>query len=114
MTPEELNRTIEFLIKQSAEISVRQDRDHEVMARSLARFEAQAEKDRRLLAELLAIQSSRLDRAEREDRAAQKRHEEFQKRNDDSQKRNDEFQKEALRMLHQILDRLTRNPNSKN
>lgn len=33
---------------------------------------------------------------------------------EESEKRNEEFQREALRLLHRMLDRLNRNPNSKN
>jgi hypothetical protein len=118
MTSDEMNQAIQFLI------------DHE--ARIAVRFEVMVENMNRLV-EISEIQSRRLDRAERADREAQKRHEEAQERYDgdsrrrdeearrrdeeaksqqaDAQKRTEDFQREALRLLHQILDRLIRSSN---
>ena len=73
MTPQELNRTIEFVIQSQARLAVAQEQDKE-WARGL--FGQLALQDKRLV-ELIEIQSRRLDRAEREDRAAQKRHDQL-------------------------------------
>ena len=100
MTSEELNRAIEFIIQQQAQVSIdldalakHQDRDHE-WAKGL--FAQMAVQDQRLT-ELIAIQSRRLDRAEREDQAAQKRHE--------------ELIREMRARLDRILDKLSEKPN---
>ncbi|SRR5213594_634698 len=90
MTSEEMNRAIEFLLQHQGRMDVQQEKDKLLMQQL-------AVNDKRL-ADLLVIESSRLDRAdqrldradqrldraderldraEREDRAAQKRHEEL-------------------------------------
>ena len=89
MNSEELNRTIEFIIQSQARLAAAQEQDRQ----DRGRFEAWSTRlledmavNRERTVELLRIQSSRLDRAEREDRAAQRRHEESQRRYDESQK----------------------------
>jgi hypothetical protein len=90
MTPEELNRTINFIIESQARLSAAQEQDRvdrvefEKWAKGLM---AQMMVDRQRTTELIEIQSrcvdrseARLERAEVEDRAAQKRHDELQKR----------------------------------
>jgi O-methyltransferase involved in polyketide biosynthesis len=105
MTPEDINRTIEFLIQHAARFSAQMDelrlrqedfaRRHEDFARrhehdhkflvdltqQTARFESWA-------AEVMAIESRRLDEHDRLQQDAKA------------------FQNEALRLLHRILDRL--------
>jgi hypothetical protein len=91
MTPEEMNRTIEFLIQHSATFSGQLDdlkalheRDHKFLVdltQQTARFESWA-------AEVVSIESRRLD--------------EHDRLHQDTM----EFQNEALRLLHRILDRL--------
>ena|SRR5579883_1476501 len=87
MTPEERERTIEFIIRSQARLVAAQEQDRE----GRLEFEGWAKKilanmseDRQRLNELLQIQSRRLDesearleRAEREDREAQQRHKEL-------------------------------------
>jgi len=79
MTPEEMNRAIEFLIQHSAQFSVqmeqfqlrqeefavRQDRDHEMLIRGLADLRESTGRFQVWATELLAIQSKRLDRHDR-------------------------------------------------
>lgn len=101
MTSEELNRAIQFLVEHQANFAVRFERDHEMMAASLKQ-----------LTEISEIQSRRLDQNDEAHRHYEKAQQQSQRRHEESEKRNAEFQKEALRMLHQILERLTRNPNS--
>jgi hypothetical protein len=91
MTPEEINNTIEFLLKNAATFSVhmdelrlRQERDHQSLVeliKQTARFESWA-------AEVVTIESRRLDEHDRLHRDAAG------------------FQKEALHLLHRILDKL--------
>lgn len=83
MTPEELNRTIEFLVQHQAHFAVRFERDHEIFAETL-----------RTLAELTGIQSRRLDRHDvlmHEIRAWQQN-----------------FEDEADKLHGEVLDRLDR------
>jgi len=93
MTPEEMNRAIEFLIQHSAQFSVqmeqlrthheqfsghmeqlrlrqeefaaRQDRDHEMLIRGLTDLRESTGRFQVWATELLAIQSKRLDRHDR-------------------------------------------------
>jgi hypothetical protein len=98
MTPEETDRTIEFLIQHAATFSAgmdelrlrqeefarRQERDHEfliTLTKSTAEFQSWA-------AEVVSIESRRLDEHDRLHRDATA------------------FHKEALYLLHRILDRL--------
>ncbi len=90
MTFDEMNRTMEFIIQNEAQISVRMEevtkRLEEVAAdlKGLTEFQkrdhgllVQMAAQQQTMSELLQIQSRRLDRAEQEDRAARKRHEEL-------------------------------------
>jgi hypothetical protein len=81
MTFEEVTRTIEFIVQQSARFSVQMDDLRE----STARFQAWA-------SEVVTIQSSRLDQQER-----------FHQ---DALRQNERFQTQALVLLHRILDKL--------
>jgi hypothetical protein len=80
MTPEELNRTIEFLVEsQARRVAVQeQDREDRVKFEEWSRrLSARMAAHHERVVELLQVQSSRLDRAEKEDRAAQQRHEQL-------------------------------------
>ena len=109
MTPEEINRTIEFLIQHSATFSAQmdelrlrqealtrqqeafarqQERDHKSLDRSLADLTLQTARFESWASEVVAIESRRLDEHDRLHKDAR------------------EFQSEALRLLHRILDRL--------
>src|SRR5215469_4190926 len=98
MTPEEINKTIDFLIQHAAtfsaqmdelklrqeEFAKRQEQDHKLivdLAKQTAQFQAWA-------AEVVSIESRRLDEHDRLHKDA------------------NAFQIEALRLLHRILDRL--------
>jgi hypothetical protein len=95
MTPEELNRAMEFIIQSQARLAAAQEREREdrlefqewsknVTDRVVGLVDSQAR--------LLDIQSRRLDR---QDKFYQ-----------DSLQRTEEFQGRALNLLHMILDRL--------
>jgi hypothetical protein len=78
MTSEEINRTVEFILQHQAQTSVHV----EELAKHQARYEhlfAQIAVQGKTMSDLLEIQSRRLDRAEKADQAAQKRHEELMK-----------------------------------
>lgn len=88
MTPEELNRTMDFILSSQARLAAAQEQDRQ----DRVAFERRLADLQRQQAELLVHQSERLDA--------------FQKFHDDSLKRTDDFQRQALRLLHMILDRL--------
>ena len=109
MTPEEINRTIEFIIQSQARLAAAQEQNRE----DRIRFEKESKAfDRRLASlferqtqlhehqtNLLESQSRRLDQCENENRATQKRHEESR----------EEFHKlmgEISATLNRILDKL--------
>jgi hypothetical protein len=106
MTPEELNRTVEFIIQSQARLAAAQEQDRQ------ERIEFQewsklmhARQDR--LSQELALISKQV--ANTFDRQSQ-RMDRFDKLHEDSLKQNAGFQHEALRLLHLILDRLPFNP----
>jgi hypothetical protein len=102
MTPEEINRTIEFLIQHAAtfsagmdELKLRQEefarsqeRDHQFVKEALTDLTKSTAQFQSWAAEVIAIESRRLDEHDRLHQDARA------------------FQKEALRLLHRILDRL--------
>src|SRR5882672_6301276 len=89
MTPEELDRTVEFLVRHSADFAVRFERDHEILTEFMTN-----------VVDLTQLQSRRLDRYD-------EWLEETRKESQRSQKRNEDFQRDALLLLNRILDRLT-------
>ena len=78
MTSEEINRTIEFILQHEAQTSVQLEELAKNQARHEHLFPQMAVQGQRM-SELLEIQSRRLDRAEKADQAAIKRHEELMK-----------------------------------
>jgi hypothetical protein len=114
MSPEELNRTIDFIIQSQARLVAAQEQDKE-WAKGL--FAQMAAQDQRL-GELIEIQSRRLDEYEKEQRverrAAEKRHQELMKLLSEIRDGQQEFQidaqrrhEEALARLDRILEKLT-------
>src|SRR5262245_3149863 len=102
MTPEELNRTIEFIVQSQARLAAAQEQDREDRIRDEKESKAF---DRRLASlfemqtHLLESQSKRLDECEKQNRAAQRRHEESR----------EEFRQmmgEIRATLHRIFDKL--------
>jgi hypothetical protein len=95
MTPEELNRTIEFIIASQARLAAAQEHDRQDSKANDEKFERLVSRVVRLQdqqAQLLVYQSERLDR--------------FEKFQEDWLRRNEDFQKQALRLLNTLLDRL--------
>ena len=106
MSPEELNRKLEFIVEYQAEFAIRQDRDHEMLVRgfdalthriddlreSTARFQSDASR-------LVIIQSDRMDRQDEFSRNALAQTEAFHKQTE-------AFQRQAIRLVNLILDRL--------
>ena len=98
MSPEELNRTIDFIIQSQARLAIAQEQDRE------RRIEIQ-----NLTAQVVRLAEHQSERMDRQDAF----YRDFMKQNAESQKENKEFQAEALtllhqalRMLHTILDKL--------
>jgi hypothetical protein len=98
MTPEEINRTIEFILQTQARIEARNENHAEKMAKYDEILKDLAVLNKELV-ETSKIQSNRLDRAEEADRAAQKRHDELQKRHN-------ELMRELRQGINQIMDKL--------
>ena len=98
MTPEELNRTMEFIVASQARLAAAQEQDRqdriefEKSARAIDKRLANLQRQQ---AELLVHQSERLD-------DFQKLHHEFLKQFE----RIEDLQSQGLHLLHMILDRL--------
>jgi len=74
MTPEEFDRKMEFIVEHQARFSIHLE-DLAAQLKQFGVVVGQLAADRETMVKLLDIQSRRLDRAEKEDREAQKRHE---------------------------------------
>ena len=88
MTPEELNRTIEFIIQSQARLAAAQEQDRQ----DRIEFQEWSKSLSLQMTRLLEHQSRRMDRLD--------------KFYDDWLRQNRDFQREALSLLHLILDRL--------
>jgi len=109
MTPEELNRTIEFIVASQARLAAAQEQDRQDRLVFEEWSKERTEKLDRLMdrqgellnrtTDLLVLQSQRMDRMDTIYQATQSQHE--------------KFQQQALRLLHMILD-LLRNPERPN
>jgi hypothetical protein len=120
MTPEELNRTMEFIIESQARLAAAQEQDREqrteseIWSKSLI---SQLASGQQRILELIEIESRRLDRQDERLRQyeSEQRHaqEAAQQRHDESQKRNEEFQRDTLALLHRVLDKLIGNIDAK-
>ena len=105
MTPEELNRMIEFIIRHQANLEISLDREreerlarvaeHEQMTRNIASLQAR-------VVELIEIQSRRLDRNDEEHRRFENWQRDFQH---EAQRKHEE----SIARLDRILERLTGN-----
>ena len=98
MTPEELNRTIEVIIKSQARLAIAQEQDRE------RRFEVQSLTVQ--VVELTAHQSRRLDRQDAFYRDSLKQTGEFQSKSLQLQNETLQLQNETLRLLHEALQLL--------
>ena len=99
VTPEELNRKMEFIIAHQADFAARQERDHEMLVRGFNRLTRDVGDLREstgrfqsFAAELIVIQSNRLDRQDKFYR--------------DALTQAETFQRQTLHLLNLILDRL--------
>jgi hypothetical protein len=102
MTPEELNRTMEFIVASQAGLAAAQEQDRqdrvefEKWSRAL---NARLADIQRQQADLLVHQSERLDWAQNFDLEYSRQVEEFRKQNED-------LVSQAIRLLNMILDRM--------
>jgi hypothetical protein len=102
MTSEELNHTIEFIVKQNAQFSVNMDQlFHGLndLKEQTARFEAWA-------AEVVAIQSRRLDQNEERMRQNEERMRLNEQESKLGLKEQEQLRRDIMRLLNMILDRL--------
>jgi hypothetical protein len=116
MTPEELNRTIDYILQIQARMAAKEDKHEELLQQMVVQ--------EKRLSELIVIESGRVDQAdepiklseqrlhqaERENRAAQVRYEAWETRQEAREKRQEEaWQKrydELMREIRSGLDRI--------
>ena len=120
MTPEELNRTIEFIIQSQARLAAAQEQDREdriQFEQQRIQFEQQSRALDQRLASVIEMQvrvlesqtrrldqhEGRLEECERENRAAQKRHEEFM---GEARHKHEEAMARLDRILEKLTDRM--------
>ncbi len=113
MTPEELNRTMEFIISSQARLAAAQEQDRQDrlefqewskrIISGLARLQTSQ-------AELLSHQSQGMDRLDKFYENWLRQNGDFQRQGLDFQKQALDFQRQALHLLNLILDRLPPNP----
>jgi hypothetical protein len=96
MTPEELNRTMDFIIQSQARLAVAQEQDRE----QRVKFEEWSKGLHLRVTDLIEVQSRRLDRHEDFMRETRESEREFQK---DMKKRHEEL----LALLDRIIKKLT-------
>jgi hypothetical protein len=104
MTPEELNRTMEFIVQHQAHLAASLDREQETRERDERKFEATQSRLAALqlrLTELIEHQSGRLDRHD-------SMMVEMDQRFRESQRESDRRHQELLSQLRDIFERLTR------
>jgi hypothetical protein len=109
MTPEELHRTMEFIVASQARLAAaqEQDRTDRVEFEKWSRgMNARLADIQRQQADLLVHQSERLDWAENFHNQYVRQLDDIRKQNESFQKQNETFLKQALRLLNMILDRL--------
>ena len=110
MTPEELNRTIEFIVESQARLAAAQEHDRHDRLEFQEWAKAMDARLARLLEQntrLLEHQSERMDRID-------KLHEDSLKQDREFHHEVRDFQKQALRLLNLILDRLPADPRKPN
>ena len=106
MTPEEMNRAIEFTLQHQAQTSLHLEElaRHQVRERELL---AQVAVQGNRVGALLELQSRRLDRLEEQDRVAQARHDELQERHEKLQERHEKLLRELQAGLERIFNKLS-------
>ena len=114
MTPEELNRTLDFIAQSQARLAVAQEEDRErriefqEWSRNLsARLARLAEEQLRLIAH----QSQRIDWNEMEQMEYRKRNEELQRRYEELRREMQQQHNDAMAKLDRFIDRLFNRPN---
>jgi hypothetical protein len=95
MTPEELNRTIEFIVESQARLAAAQEQDR----RDRIGFQEWSKDLSAQVVRLLDRQSQRLDRLD-------KFYEDWLRQNGDFQRQVLDLQRQALHLLNLFLDRL--------
>ena len=95
MTPEELDRTLEFIAQSQARLSIAQEQDRE----DRRAFEKWSQGLNAQVVQLLDYQSQRMDRLD-------KFYEDWLQQNSDFQRQVLDLQRQALHLLNLILDRL--------
>ncbi len=89
MTPEEINRTIEFILQMQARNEVTQEQHKETL-RGHDEMLQQMAVQGKLIAELIVIESRRIDEVQQENQAAHMRFEAWEKRHEHWEKRDED------------------------
>ena len=103
MTPQEIERTLEFIVEHQAQAAVHLQQAA-VQIQRLASRQGKMQSMMELMTELAEVQSQRLDRHDETFRSLQA----MLQKADGSLQSMQSWQKEALSRLDQILERLTR------
>ena len=114
MTPEELNRKMEFIVEVQARTSVTLD----MLAAEHAEFESwsrnvlkQFAVDHQRMVELIQIESARLERSEQRLERSEQRLERAELEDRAAQKRHEDLLREMRAGFDRILDKLSEKPN---
>ena len=109
MTPEELNRTIEFIMESQARLASAQEQDRQ----NRIQFENWSKGLSAQVVRLVDHQSQRMDRLDkfyadwqRQNAGFQQQALDFQQQATDFQQQSLDFQRQAIHLLNLILDRL--------
>jgi hypothetical protein len=110
MTPEELDRKIEFIIESQARLAAAQEQDRE----DRIKFEEWSKNLDEKVIRLTEHQSRRMDRLDKMHNDWLKESRDFHEDMGDFKKQSLDFQRQALRLLNLILDRLPPAPPNPN
>jgi hypothetical protein len=112
MTPEEINRTMEFILQMQARNEVSQEQHRETLSRHDKLLQQMAVQGKQM-ADLIVVESWRLDEVQRGNQSAQtrfeaweKRHEHWEERHEDWRKRHDELMRALRNGIDRIIDLL--------
>jgi hypothetical protein len=105
MTPEEMKRTMDFILQTSADFWAGLQ-ELKALHKDLARHDKEFARMFKMLSDLIVIESERLDRNDAE-------HRKFVENMERSDKRHEELRQDFLRELRRLIDRLPPNPDSR-
>src|SRR5207253_10352008 len=105
MTPEEINRTIEFILQMQARNETSQEQHKETLSTHDKLLQQMAVQGKQM-ADLIVIESRRLDEVQLGNQTAQTRFEAWEQRHEDWRKRHDELMRELRNGIDRVFDLL--------